>query len=376
MRLADWSAFDRVYKQWDEIFTLPIPQNATIVGNWGQLDAMLYMQRVEQRRPDVQAVGTLYDPAPQTDAARAAFADGRAIFLAPGLALPRGDFRYAQLGPLLEVRDSPQMSAPAVQKNIALNSALTLANYELTTALEPYAPTMRIAPTRSVRVTLDWRVDGDSKDFLVRVRLYDPDGHVITQRDEPPVRGLYPASQWSRGEYVRDVHNIQIPGGTSPGTYKFTIQTLDPPTKSPTSVEIALRSFVVERATTLTRDRVFIAHPLDLALNESIELWGYSGFEGTARAGENIGGNLVFFVRRDISVDHVLTFVLRDATGNIAQTWRLAPIAYYSTREWQRGEILKAYYNLRLASDLRAGMYALAVGFDSLYEIVRIHIAP
>ncbi len=376
LRTADWSTFDRVYKTWDEIFTLPIPLHATIVGNWGQLNAMRYMQRVEHRRTDLQLVGTMYDPAPQTDAARAAFADGRAIFLAPGIALPLGEYRYAQLGPLLEVRDAPQMNPPAAPKNIALDAALTLADFNVTTALEPYAPTTRIAPNRTARVTLEWHARDRINDFRVHVRVYDPEARVIAQKDEPPVRGVYPASRWSPGEYVRDVHNIQIPAGTPPGQYTLKVQTLDAETKLPTSDEIALASFFVERATNLSREQVFVAHPLTVALNNSIELWGYGGFDGTHHAGEHIVGNVVFFVRRTVNTDALLTFALRDATGRRVQTWTRAPIAFYPTREWTAGEILKAYYALPLASNLSAGTYILAIGLDALHDLTSIEITP
>ena len=377
-RIADWSTFDRVYKQWDEIFTLPIPQNATIVGNWGQLNAMRYMQRVENRRADMQAIGTLYDPAPQTEAARAAFAQRRTIFLAPGIAQPIGDYRYAQLGPLLEVRDMPQMQPPVAQKNIAISPSLTLANYEITTALEPYAPTTSIAPTRSARVTLDWQANGSIKDFLVRVRLYDPDNRVIAQKDEPPVRGMYFAPQWSRGEYVRDVHNVQIPAGTPPGTYQLKMQLLDAETKTSFSEEIPLAPFAVERATNLTRDQVFIAHPLDRALNDHIALWGYGGFEGTYRAGEMLSGNLVFDARQNVDNDLTLALALMDTSDKIVQTWQIVPIMFYPTHGWKQDEVLKAYYDIRLPSDLPTGVYALAVGFDAqrLNKIVKLEIAP
>lgn len=376
LRAADWSTFDRVYKTWDEIFTLPIPAHATIVGNWGQLNAMRYMQRVENRRTDLQLVGTLYDATPQTDAARAAFADSRAIFLAPGVALPLGEYRYAQLGPLLEVRDAPQTESPTASKNIAINSALTLAHYEITTALEPYAPTTRIAPNRTARVTLVWRAEDHLADFLLRVRVYDIEGYTIVLKDESPVRGLYPPSRWSPGEYVRDVHNVLIPAGTPPGMYRLTMQTFDAPSQTPTSNEIALASFDVTRATNLTRDQVFVAHPLTLALNDSIELWGYGGFEGTRRAGEILGGNLVFFARRQVDMDYTLTFALRDVEGNIVQTWMRAPIAFYPTREWQSGEILKAYYSLQLASDLSAGTYTLAIGLNlnTLHNLALVQV--
>ncbi|MCX7838827.1 MAG: hypothetical protein N2559_05155, partial [Anaerolineae bacterium] len=309
-----------------------------------------------------------------TDAARAAFTDGRAIFLAPGAALPIGEYRYAQLGPLLEVRDTPNTQPPATLKNIALTPALTLAHYSVTPALETYAPLTHIAPNRTARVTLVWGVQDRVADFLVRVRVYDSDGHIIAQKDEPPVRGLYPPSRWSRGEYVSDVHNILIPAGTPPGTYRITVQTLDAETKLPTSDEIALTSFFVTRSTNFTRDQVFVAHPLTFALNDSIELWGYGGFGEMARAGASVRGNLVFFAQRDIGADISITFALRDAAGNNVQTWTRAPIAFYPTREWKRGEILKAYYNLTLAPDLPAGTYRLAVGLDRLYDLTTIQV--
>lgn len=380
-RIADWSAFDRVYKQWDEIFTLPLPPNAMLVGNWGQLNAMRYMQRVEQRRPDLRFVGTLYDPTPQTDAAQDAFANNRTFFLSPGIALPAGSYRYAQLGPLLEVRDTPQRQAPAAQENISITPSLTLANYETTTALEPYAPLTTIAPNRTARVTLDWRADGSVKDFLVRVRLYDPEARLIAQKDEPPVRGLYPPSQWQRGEFVRDVHNFLIPAGSPPGKYQLKMQTLDAETKKPASDEIALASFAIERVTNLAREQVFIAHPLDIPMHYSIMLWGYGGFEGTHRAGDKITINLVWHATRDVGtfVPPRLMLYLRDISGRPVEDWWRDPITFYPPKEWRKGEVLKAYYDLQLPDDLPPGEYSLGaiLHWDfSAPDIARIQIVP
>lgn len=375
-RISDWSSFDRVYKQWDEIFTLPIPRRAILVGNWGQLNAMRYMQSVENRRPDLQFIGTLYDPAPQTDAALDAFAEGRALFLSPGIALPVGTYRYALLGPLLEVRGAPQMQPPKIAQDLAIAPSLTLAGYEITTALEPYAPTQRIAPNRTARVTLHWRAEGSVKDFLVRIRLYDPEARLVAQKDEAPVRGLYPASQWQRGEYISDVHNFLIPAGTPPGVYQLKMQTLDAQTQRETSNEIALGSFGITRATNLTREQVFIAHPLDLALDPRIALWGYGGLDSARRAGETITFNLIWRARENIGEDLPARFALVDASGKTMKEWQRAPIAFYSTREWQRGEVLKAYYDLPLANDLLAGKYTLSLGFDSLHNIAQIEITP
>ncbi|MDE3091816.1 MAG: hypothetical protein KGJ80_20780 [Chloroflexota bacterium] len=377
-RAADWSAFDRVYKQWDEIFTLPIPRGTVLVGDWGQLNAMRYMQRIENRRPDLQFVGTLYDPAPQTQAAQNAVADGRAIFLAPGVALPVGTYRYAVLGPLLQVRDQPQMQPPAPARNaVAVNAALTLYDSAITTALEPNAPTQSIAPGRTARVALTWRVNDTLTDFLVRLRLDDPAGRTIAQKDEPPVRGLYPASRWQRREYIADVHNFLIPAGTAPGDYQLKMQTLDAVTNSPTSDEIALAPLSIQRATNLTRDQVFIAHLSDIVFDPNIELWGYGGIEGVHRAGETLGISLVWHAREDVGEDLAARFALIDESGKVAAEWQRAPIAFYPTREWRKGETLKAYYDLSLPTDLPRGEFSLAVDLGrNAVTVGKIQIVP
>ncbi len=376
-RVADWSSFDRVYKQWDEIFTLPIPRGAVLVGNWPQLNAMRYMQRVENRRPDLQLVGTLYDPAPQTDAARAAFVDGRAIFLAPGIAQPIGDYRYALLGPLLQVRDAPQMQPPTAQKDIVVNSALTLADFGVATALEPFAPTESFAPGRTARVTLDWRAESAVNDFIVRLQLYDPAGRLVAQQDERPLRGLYAASQWQPGEYVSDVHNFLIPPGAPPGTYQLKLQTLDASTKQPTSGALSLGALIIDRVTNLTRDQVFIQQPLDLPLSDRVELWGVGGLESPRRAGETIGVSLLWHVRADVGTDFAVRFALIDPAGKLVSEWQRAPVSFYPTREWRQGEILKAYYDLLLPESLQRGDYSLSVNIGGgAAPIGKIQIAP
>ncbi len=377
-RAADWSSYDREYRQWNEIFTLPIPQGAVIVGSWGQLNAMRYMQRVEGRRPDLQFVGTLYDPTPQTDAARAAFADGRAIFLSPGVALPRGTYRYALLGPLLQVRDQPQMQPPDTARQASVVApSLTLADFGVTTALEPYAPTTNIAPGRTARVALTWRADGSLENFLVQLGLYDPEARLVAQIAEAPVRGLYPASRWQPGEYIDDVHNLLIPPGAPPGAYQLKMQTLDANTKEPTGTEIALATLNVTRAINLTRDQVFVQHPLDLALDPRIDLWGVGGLDDAHRAGETIGVSLVWHARQDVGADVTARFALIDPAGAAVAEWQRAPISFYPTRGWRKGEILKAYYDLRLPDNLRQGEYSFTVGLgQNAATIGQIRIIP
>lgn len=359
-KYADWSTFDRVYKQWDEIFTLPVPQNATIVGNWGQLNAMRYMQFVENRRRDIRPIGTLYDVTPQTDAAGEAFEQNRAIFLAPGISQPNGEYRYALLGPLLEVRITPQTQPLLKQRDVVIYPTLTLAGYAITTALESYAPATNITPTRTARIWLDWRAEGTVPAFSARIRLYDPESHMIAQIDEPPIRGLYPGPQWSRGEYVRDVHNFLIPGGTPPGKYRITLTAF--------GKEVELGTVAVDRITTLTPDQVFVAHRIDYP-----SIVGYGGFEGRHHESETITFYVVWAAFQDGGEDRKIRFDLEDRSSNVA-FWDLSTIAYYPRGEWRRGELLKAYYDIQLPDGLPEGEYSLSVGLGPSVRLGTIQI--
>jgi hypothetical protein len=51
-------------------------------------------------------------------------------------------------------------------------------------------------------------------------------------------------------------------------------------------------------------------------------------------------------------------------------------LTYYSPGEWQRGELLKAYYDLPLSPDLPASDYALAISVDQnpSITIATIHV--
>jgi hypothetical protein len=340
---------------------------------------MRYMQRVENRRTDLELVGTFYDPAPQTEAARTAFAEGRALYLSPGLALPVGSYRYALLGPLLEIREGPRMQQPepAVSStDVAVAPSLSLAGWDLSTALEPYPSQPRLAAGRTERVTLYWQAEGPLNDVLVRLRLTNPDGRLVAQTDEPPVRGLYPSSRWQRGEFVADVHNFLIPAGTPPGKYSLYIQVMDT-TRSPVSREIKLASVDITRATNATRDQVFVQHSLDLDPDRRLAILGYGGTDGVHKRGYPLGLYLVWNVRTPIDEDLELHLTLADRSGQTLAGWRGAPIAFYPTHEWQAGELLKAYYDLDVP-DMPAGTVTLQAGlnYQTPVPIAEIQIVP
>ena len=214
------------------------------------------------------------------------------------------------------------------------------------------------------------------RDWLVRIRLYDPERRLIAQISEPPVRDLYRASQWQPGEYVSDVHNFQIPGGLPPGVAQLTIAIVDAETKLQTSDEIAIAQLTVERSTDLARDQVFVQHLLDKPLDQRLALWGYGGVDSTHRAGEKLTLYLVWMVREKVGEDANVYISLVDSSGKTWQEWHSRPIAFYPTSHWQPGELLKGYYDLLLPSPLPPGVMTLRVGLSpqSGTPIVKIEI--
>jgi hypothetical protein len=383
LRAADWSANYHEYKQWEEIFTLPIPSGANLVGNWRQLNGMRYMQRIENRRTDLQLIGTMYDPEPQTRAAQDLAESDSTLYLAPGLALPQGSYRYALLGPLLQVRTAPEMQPPdiiPVIMNVALSPSLSLIGTGVSVALEPYARlgTATLSPGRTARVALFWRAESPMRNWLVRIRLYDPEGRLVAQVSEPPVRGLYPPSHWQPGEYVSDVHNFLVSAGLPPGTAQLTVAIVDAETKLQTSNEIALAQLTVDRATNLARDQVFVQHSLDKPLDQRLALWGYGGVDGTHRPGDKLSLYLLWAVRQKIDEDARLNIALVDSSGKTWQEWQSAPIGFYPTSRWQPGELLKGYYDLILSPALPPGVMTLRVGLSpqTTTPVVKIEIVP
>jgi len=85
------------------------------------------------------------------------------------------------------------------------------------------------APGQPLCVTLYWQAEsavGD--DFTVFLHLVAPDRFVQAQRDNSPAFGFYPTSQWPVGQYVADMHCLQLPPGLMPGQYDLLAGLYDP----------------------------------------------------------------------------------------------------------------------------------------------------
>ena len=81
------------------------------------------------------------------------------------------------------------------------------------------------APGADIRVWLNWTVLAPlAQDCKLFVHLTPMDSEQqLAQIDEPIMNGRYPQRLWATGEYLSDVHTLQIPGQLPPGQYRLLI---------------------------------------------------------------------------------------------------------------------------------------------------------
>jgi hypothetical protein len=75
-----------------------------------------------------------------------------------------------------------------------------------------------------MHLTLFWRALAKmDQNYTVFTHLVDGEGRIWGQKDNPPVDGFYPTSQWREGEVVRDQYDIDISPEALPGEYQFEV---------------------------------------------------------------------------------------------------------------------------------------------------------
>ena len=79
--------------------------------------------------------------------------------------------------------------------------------------------------------TLYWHADAPIPlDYTIFVHLRDTTGYVHAQRDNVPVLGFYPTSQWQPNSIIADMHCLQIPPALPQGEYQLVAGLYNPAT--------------------------------------------------------------------------------------------------------------------------------------------------
>ena len=112
-------------------------------------------------------------------------------------------------------------------------------------------------PGERLDLTLYWEaLDQIDANYTVFIHLLGPQGGIVAQQDNQPVRGLYPTDLWEKGTIVRDPYNLTMPADASTGRFTLIVGMYDAvtgrrlevtsPDHLPETDNIALDSFDID----------------------------------------------------------------------------------------------------------------------------------
>jgi hypothetical protein len=118
------------------------------------------------------------------------------------------------LGPLeIPPRESLSVESLDIEHPMEVNlgNKISLVGYNLESGFRP---------GDGIHLTLFWQTLGEmEEDYTVFTHLIDEGGTLWGQKDNQPVDGFYPTTEWQAGETVRDQYTLMISPETPPGRY-------------------------------------------------------------------------------------------------------------------------------------------------------------
>jgi hypothetical protein len=122
------------------------------------------------------------------------------------------------LGPLeIPWRGSPPVSSLDIEHPVeaSLGDKARLLGYNVESGFRP---------GDNIHLTLFWQCLGKMRqNYTVFTHLVDERGSIMAQKDNPPVDGFYPTTEWEVGEIVRDQYDLIISPEVPPGQYQLEI---------------------------------------------------------------------------------------------------------------------------------------------------------
>jgi hypothetical protein len=109
--------------------------------------------------------------------------------------------------------------------NANLDDKVELVGYKLTTNVaSSQSGILTTAPNTALRLTLYWRVlTSMETSYTVFTHLLNANGQLWAQKDNPPVRGSYPTTEWGAGQTIVDKYDIVVPPDAPVGQYKLEV---------------------------------------------------------------------------------------------------------------------------------------------------------
>jgi hypothetical protein len=204
--VGDYTAYlklvNAVYHLWGQAEGRP-SWNGIPTNQWQEGEVFLSYHEIKPwpgTPPGVYQIElSLYEPYQQRSLTPA---DGRNPLLGP-VELPRGV--------------PPPVEALDLQHRVGANlgGKVQLLGYNIESGFRP---------GDRIHLTLFWQaLQRTEKDYTVFTHLVDSEGNIWGQKDNPPVDGFYPTTQWMEREIVRDQYDLTVPTDASPGRYRLVL---------------------------------------------------------------------------------------------------------------------------------------------------------
>lgn len=269
------------------------------------------------------------------------------------------DYAWVYPGPVVGFRPDP---TPQYALGGNFGDEVRLLGYDLSQPQRSGQPLI---------VTLYWRVVATPpRDRFVYVRLVDAQGHLWAKTDSPPVMGLWPVLRWQPNMLAEDAHEVPIPAGTPPGTYRLEVGWYDPASGQPLSaggqplgqggglllgeVQVGWQPLAAETD---------LPHQTDTRLAPNARLVGYDTPPATATSGDLLpvrlawreAGSLLNFAA--VPNNYAL-FEWQQAGERIAE--QLDPLPF-PIEAWGRDALLLSQHDVIVPPSLAGGRYELVV---------------
>jgi hypothetical protein len=255
---------------------------------------------------------------------------------------------------MLEIEEA--MTPATVQPQQALpdacpNADLCLLGYDL--------PSSQANPGDQLQLTLFWNArQKPSVDYSASAQLRDPSGNIVASQ-QALVGETYPTTQWRPGAIMRTWQDLPLAPTIPSGGYQLSV---DLSAGGSPAGTVDLGDIQIEG-----RPRRFepplIAHPMNLILDDSINLLGYDLDPNPIRVGEPLSMTLYWQPTRQLSQSYtVFVHILDDSGKLVAQKDSLPGGGALPTTSWVQGEFLIDSRVVELPPGLPAGSYQIAIG--------------
>jgi 4-amino-4-deoxy-L-arabinose transferase-like glycosyltransferase len=222
-------------------------------------------------------------------------------------------------------------------------------------------------------VALEWQATAvPQRDYKVAVSLLDHRGRKAGQVDKLLLSDVWlPTSTWVPGQVELDYYTLPSLPATPPGQYAIEVAVYDAETMN------RLEAFDAEAGATVSSISVGglqVVEPLkppqvepterlapaERAVAPGLELLGYDVFGRVTSPGELVRLTLYWRATEDVNRDYLLSVRLRAQGDNVWLEQRGRPVDdTYPTTEWDEGEVLRDWHDVKLPADAPEGRHEL-----------------